>query len=142
MPWVWRSAPSRESSPRKEEGVGRRRDLLRGHENSDGHGQVVGGALLLQLGGGQVDGDAAHGEGTVGVADGCADPVPGLPSPRLRTGLDGGVGQADHVEGRQARGNVHLDSSTMLRAARLRRMPLEAHDGSGEDFGEYSIATS
>ena len=61
--------------------------LPAGHEDARGDGQVVGGALLAQVGGGEVHGDAAvEGPGEGAVADGRAHALAGL--------LHGGVGQA------------------------------------------------
>src|ERR1019366_8237062 len=61
-----------------------------GSENSDGDGQIEAGASLLDVGRGQVDGDAGGRNVEAGVLDGGAHAVAGL--------ADGGVGQADGVE--------------------------------------------
>ena len=61
-----------------------------GAEDADGDGQVEAGAFLLNVGGGEVDGDAGGRNVEAGVLDGGADAVAGL--------ADGGVGQADGGE--------------------------------------------
>ena len=95
-------------------------DLTGGHQDAGGDGEVVGGALLLEVGGRQVDGDAAHGEDEAGVLDGGADPLAGL--------LDGGVREADDGEVGHAVGrDVDLD---------LDRLTVQADHGAGEHLGE------
>ena len=95
-------------------------DLAAAGEDADCDGQVVGGALLAEVGGGEVHGDALHGELAAGVADGGAD--------ALARFLHGGVGQADDGEGGQAGGDVdlHVDDGAV-----------EADDCAGVDFGEH-----
>ncbi len=59
-------------------------DLFAGQEDGHGDGQVVGRALFPEVGRGQVDPDAALGEGAAGVLDGGPDAFAGP--------LDGGIG--------------------------------------------------
>lgn len=59
------------------------------------------GALLAHVGGREVDGDAPEGELEACILDAGADAFAGF--------LDGRVGQADDVEGRQATADVDLD---------------------------------
>ena len=69
-------------------------------QNAHGNGQVVGRAGLLQVSGGQVDGNAAHGKLAAAVPQGGANPLPGFLYRR--------IGQANHVEDWQAVGNIHF----------------------------------
>ena len=62
-----------------------------GSEDADGDGEIEAGAFFLEVGGGEVDGDAGGGEVEAGVLDGGADAVARL--------ADGGVGEADGGEG-------------------------------------------
>ena len=98
------------------------RGLLGGEDDAHGDGQVVGRALLAQVGGGQVDGDALLGEVEAGVADGGAHPL-------LRL-LDRRVGQADDGEGGQAGGDVHLH---------LDNGPVEAHHGAAIHLRQHVV---
>lgn len=75
--------------------------LLRRHQNGDCDGQIVGGASLAQIGGGEVDDDAAQGKDRATVLDGGAHPL-------LRLS-DGGVGQAHDAKGGQSMPNIDLD---------------------------------
>ena len=61
-----------------------------GAEDADGDGEIEARALLLDVGGREVDGDAGGRKVEAGVLDGGADAVAGL--------ADGGVGQADGGE--------------------------------------------
>src|SRR5690606_10741170 len=78
-----------------------RRQLSRGGENAEGDGQVVAAALLGNIGGGEVDGDAPGREVEVGVEQGAAHPLPALLHRRLRHAYD--------AQARQAVGQVDLD---------------------------------
>ena len=62
-----------------------------GSEDADGDGEIEAGAFFLEVGGGEVDGDAGGREIEAGVLDGGADAVARL--------ADGGVGEADGGEG-------------------------------------------
>ena len=92
MPCTARRLPSRPSSPT------RRKSLTSldgegavGAEDADGDGEIEAGAFLLDVGGGEVDGDAGGRKVEAGVPDGGADAVAGF--------ADGGVGEADGAEG-------------------------------------------
>ena len=74
--------------------------LSPGGQQAHQNGQVVQGADLLHMGGGQIDGDAAHRKGEAAIFDGGAHPLPGF--------VDRGVGQAHHREGGQPIGQVAL----------------------------------
>ena len=69
-------------------------------QNAHQNGQVVDGAHLFPVGGGQVDGDAGHGKIEAAGLDGGAHPFPGF--------LDGGIGQTHHVKGGQTAGQGAL----------------------------------
>ena len=62
-----------------------------GAEDADGDGKVEAGALFLEVGGREVDGDAGGRKVEAAVLDGGADAVAAF--------ADGGVGQADDAEG-------------------------------------------
>src|SRR6266404_8479840 len=62
-------------------------DLFAGGEHADGDGEVEAGAFLFDVGGGEIDGGAAHGELEAGIGEGGGDAVLGF--------AHGGVGQAD-----------------------------------------------
>ncbi len=91
----------------QEEVIGERRggQQLLGGQDRDGDGQVEGGALLFDVGGGEIDGDMMAGEGVAGVLDGGLDPVLALP--------DGHVGKADGRKQGKAGGEVDLDRDGM-----------------------------
>jgi site-specific DNA recombinase len=78
-----------------------RLDDPRGREDAERHRQVEGRAFLAELGGGEVDRDAIHGEVEPRVPDRGAHAITALAHGRIR--------QAHRREGRQARGHVHLD---------------------------------
>jgi hypothetical protein len=92
----------------------------RAAQDPDGDGDVVGGAVLAQIGGGQVHHDLARGHLDAGVLEGAPDPGAPLLHP--------GVSQADDLEARQAGGDVDLD---------VDGRGLDAGDGGGEDAGEH-----
>jgi hypothetical protein len=94
--------------------------LFRGQEDPQGHRQVVGGALLANVGRGQVDGNAPIGEDAARVPDSRPDPFPRF--------LDGGIRQAYDGEGGEAGGYVHLC---------LHQHALQAHHGTGENLGQH-----
>ena len=75
-------------------------NLSRGRQQADGDGQVVGRALLAQVGGGQVHGDALHGVGIAAVFNGGVHPLLGF--------LDARVGQPDHGVAGQPVIDVHF----------------------------------
>ncbi len=77
------------------------RDLLCRQQDADSDGQVVGGASLAQVGGGEVDDDTLQREDGATVLDGGAHPL-------LRL-VDGGVGQADQRKRGQPMRDVYLD---------------------------------
>jgi hypothetical protein len=64
--------------------------LGRSHQ-AQGDGQVEAGALLADVGRGEIDRDPLGGEGEAGVLEGAADALAGF--------LDGGIGEADDGEG-------------------------------------------
>ena len=74
--------------------------LLAGGQNAHQHREIIEGAHLFQMGGGQVDRNPADREGEAAVLDGGAHPLPCL--------ADGGVRQAHHRKGGQAAGQVAL----------------------------------
>ncbi len=76
-------------------------DQAGGAEQADGHGQVEGGAVFFNVGGSQIDGDAARGEFVARVLDRRLDPILAL--------LDRPLGQANGGELGQALGDVDLD---------------------------------
>ncbi|MCY1286998.1 hypothetical protein D9M70_359810 [compost metagenome] len=80
---------------------GRGRQLAAGGEYPKGDGEVEAAAILGQVGGGQVEGDAARREVEAAVLDGAADAVLAL--------FDGGFRQPHQGQGRQAVGEVRLD---------------------------------
>jgi hypothetical protein len=101
-PFTGRTVPSRASSPTNSE----RFDRVGGEQpcaaqDPDGDGDVVGAAVLAQIGGGQVHHDLARGHLDAGVLERAPDPGAPLLHP--------GVGQADDLEARQAGGDVDLD---------------------------------
>ena len=102
-------------------GGGHRWKLLRGHQDGDGDGQVVGWAFLAQVGGGEVVGDASHGEDAAAVLDRGAHALLGL--------VDRRIGQADDAEGGQPLADVHLD---------LDQRALESDDGAGARLGQHT----
>ena len=102
-----------------------RQRLAGAEQDADGDGQVVGRAGFLQVGGSQVDGDAAHGELAAAVADGGADSLLGF--------LHGGVGQADDVKGGQAGGDVGFG---------LNNLAVQTDDGAGLSGCQHGVATS
>src|SRR5207302_7236704 len=73
----------------------------RAGEHAGGDGEVEGGALLGQLGRGQVDGQLPLREVETGVANRSLDPLPGL--------LDRPIGQPDDGEARYSRRDIRLD---------------------------------
>ena len=73
--------------------VGRLFQRLHGGHNAEENGQVINGAFLFLVGGGEVYGDAADGKFFPAVFDGCPHALAGFPH--------GGIGQADHIEGRK-----------------------------------------
>lgn len=89
-----------------------------GGENAHRHGQVEGGAVLLDVGRRQIDGDAPHRELVARVADGRLDPVLAF--------LDRPLGQADGGELRQPLADVHLD---------LDGIGVDAEQGAGQNPG-------
>ena len=72
-----------------------------GGQDCHGDGKIEGGALLFDIGGGQVDGDVMAGEGVPGVLDGGLDPVLALPH--------GHVGEADRRKQGETGGEIDLD---------------------------------
>ena len=62
-----------------------------GPENPDGNGEIEAGALFLEVGGSEIDGDAGGGKIEAGVLDGGTDAVARL--------SNGGVGEADGGKG-------------------------------------------
>ena len=89
-----------------------------GGENAHRHGQVEGGAVLLDVGGRQIDGDAPHRELVARVADSRLDPVLAF--------LDRPLGQADGGKLRQPLADVHLD---------LNGIGVDAEQGAGQNPG-------
>ena len=109
-------APHGAQRPRQrqlaQKGCVRRRRVqgLRSGQDTQENGQIVDRALLFLGGGGQVHGDAADGELRPAVFHRRPHPLPGLPH--------GGVGQAHHVEGRQAAGKKALHGHLVARDPR------------------------
>ncbi len=99
--------------------------MLRRRQDADGHGQVEAGALFLDVGGGEVDGDVRRRHVEPGVLDGGADAVAAL--------AHGGVGQADGMEviliGLDS-GEVDLDVNDVR---------VNAVDSSAEGFEEHKV---
>ena len=93
-----------------------------GGEQSEGDGQIEGGALLADVGGGEVDGDAVVREVEAAVLDGGANAVATL--------ADGGIGQPDGGERGEAGGDVDLD---------VDEAGLNTVQGRGEDAGEHGV---
>ncbi|MNQ75981.1 hypothetical protein D3C85_907970 [compost metagenome] len=77
------------------------RQLAAGGEDAEGDGQVEAPAILRQIGGGQIEGDASWREVEAAVLDGATDSVLAL--------FNGGFRQAHQGQGRQAVGEVRLD---------------------------------
>ena len=75
-------------------------DLPGAHQDTDGDGEVVGGAFFSEVGGGEVDGNPLHRELVSRIADGGADSLTRL--------LDCGVGEADDIESRKPRRDVYF----------------------------------
>ena len=97
------------------------RHLLGQDQQRDGDGQIVGGAFLAQVGGGQVDGEPAAGIGQTGVVDRRAHALGGF--------LHRGVGQADQGHGGQGAGveiGLNLDHGAF-----------QADQRATVDFGEH-----
>jgi hypothetical protein len=90
-------------------------DLLRADQDGDRDPQVQRRARLGDIRGGEVDGDAPGRMDEPGVAQRATDPLARL--------AQGGIGEADDGEARQARGDVHLDPN---------RATLEAAERCGE----------
>ncbi len=94
------AAVQREFAQDEVVGEGPGGEELLGGQDRDGDRQVEGGALLFDIGGGQIDGDMMAGEGVAGVLDGGLDPVLALP--------DGHVGEADGRKQGKAGGEIDL----------------------------------
>ena len=77
-------------------------DDAHGGHNADQNGGVEARALLAAVGGCEVDQEGTVGEGVARIFASGAHPLLGL--------LDGGVGQTDQLELREAVGSVHLDA--------------------------------
>ena len=95
--------------------------LLIGGEDGEGHGQVVAGALLLDMGGREVDRDAALGEAVAAVDDGGFDAGSGL--------ADRAGGQADGAEDHHAAAEIDLDFDSI---------GVDAKDGARADDGVHA----
>ena len=94
-------------------------------QNAHQDGQVIEGARLFQMGGSQIDRNAADRKGEAGILDGGAHPLPGL--------ADGGVGQAHHREGGQSSGQIALAGH------RVAGNPVQAQGPDGTYHGETSF---
>jgi hypothetical protein len=92
-----------------------------GGQNRHGDGEVKGGALLFDVGGGQVHGDVMAREGITGVLDGGLDPVFALPN--------GHVGEADGRKQRETGGEIHLNGDGM---------GLDADDGAADGLDDQA----
>jgi len=79
-----------------------RRKLVRCHEDAQCDGQVEPRAILGQIGGCEVDGDATSREFEPAGGQRAADAIPRL--------AHGGIGQADNGEGRQPASEVNLNA--------------------------------
>ena len=77
------------------------RELAAGDQDADRDGQIEAGAGLVDVGGGQVDGDALERQREARVGERRVDPLAALPH--------GAVGQADGGERGQAAADVDLD---------------------------------
>lgn len=95
------------------------RHLPVGGQDAQGYGQVEASAILGQVGGGEVEGDAPRGELQAGVEDGAAHTVLAF--------LYRGFGQADQGQVGQAVGQVRFDGD---------RRGQYAHLGAAVDKGE------
>ncbi|CUI79699.1 Uncharacterised protein [Achromobacter xylosoxidans] len=96
-----------------------RRQLSGGQQQAQRDGQVEAAGLLRNVGRRQIDRDAAGGEIEAAVEDGRAHAFTAF--------ADFGVGQADHVETRQARPQVRLDAH---------RMGVQATERAAGDYGK------
>ncbi len=96
--------------------------LPAGDEDAQRDGQVEGRAVLADVGGGQIDSDAAERELKAGVGQGRADPFPAL--------LDRSVGQPNGGEGGQAAGDVDLD---------VHGVRVDSQQGGGTNAGEHGL---
>ena len=99
-----------------------RQRLAGAEQDAGGDGQVVGRAGLFQVGGGQVDGDAAHRELAAAVAQRRPHALFGF--------LHGGVGQPHDVEGGQPRRNIGFG---------LYNLPVQPGDGASLSGGQHFI---
>jgi hypothetical protein len=88
--------------------------------DTHGDGQVVGRAGFLEVGGGQIDDDTFHGEGTAGVTDSGADALFSFGDSRVRQPDDEEIGEA----GRDIDFHLHQGA-------------FQPDDGAGCDFGEH-----
>jgi len=92
-----------------------------GHQDAGGHGEVEEGALFAEAGGRQVDGHPPQGHLEAAVPQGGPHPVPAL--------QDRGSRQTDHVEGREARPEIHFH---------LDRLALHAGQGRAPQTGKHA----
>ena len=115
--------PGQGQLPQKGGGLRRRRNVPLGGQDAQENGEIVEGPLLAQGGGGQVDGDAGHGEPGPAGPDRGPHPLPGL--------LHRRVGQAHHVKGGQAPGQGAL---------RRHRISGDALEAQGRDCHNHGLA--
>ena len=100
------------------EGVHREHAI--GHQDGQGHGKVKAGAVLAEIGWGQVDDNAGFREGQVAVADGRPDADTGFSHGQFR--------KANRVERRKTACDVALD---------VDGDGVNADEGGGQDSGEH-----
>ena len=96
-----------------------------GSDDAEGHGQVESGAFLLDVGGGEIDGDVRGRDVVAAVLQRGADAVAAL--------AHGGVGQADRVEVVL----IALDAGAV--DFDLDNVGIDAVDGGAESFVEHEV---
>jgi len=95
-------------------------ELPRGNQDANSDGQIVSGTLFAKIGGRHVDGDALLRELRPGV--------PNRGAYALLRFRDSGIGEANDMEGGQARGDVDLDADSF---------PRESDNSTARDFGKH-----
>ena len=98
------------------------RELPAGDEDPQGDGQIERRAVLADVGGREVDGDAAERKLEAGVGQSGAHPLSAL--------LDRAVRQADGAERGETAADVHLD---------VHGIGVDAEDGGGTNAGEHAL---
>ncbi len=93
-------------------------------KNTDGHGQIKGGAILFDVRRCQIDGNAPHREVVARVLDGGLDPILAF--------LDRPFGEADGGELGQALSDIDLH---------FNRVGVDTEQGSGQYFGQHGCSS-